>query len=192
MRDDFEEIARAYLSVAEDGERKRILAKPRHRGLSVATKVFIVAAVLIVLASGALAAMVLFTQTPSYTSTAALRSACVAPTGVAAGSLITFTCTGVAPISVVSTATGFVSYSAYTVPAAVPDVYLVDTAVTTGASCAAWTSPGATNVNLAFAGGQITIGSGAGKIAPGHSYNYCADYSSAPGNFTFTITWTQG
>lgn len=190
MRDDVGEIVQKFVVATE--EEQRGARGPGRRALSFWTKVFILLAVFIAIASAALGAFVLMTQQPTFTHTGAL-SGCPTPTGAASGSLITYTCTGGTPsIIVASSATSFVTYSSFSVPTAnVTDVYLVDTLATAAASCSAWTTTGATNVLLTTAGSSITIGTGAGKLAPGHNYDYCLDILSEPPSFSFTITWTQ-
>ena len=190
MRDEFEDIVEEFVSATE--EKKRAAARSRRKRMGLWTKVFVFVAVLVTLASAVLAAMVLFTQTPTYTSTASLSMGCAVPAGTASGTLIVFTCPTAAAIYVASTATGFVSYTAFTVPSNVTDIYLIDSLATPSTACSSWFTAGDTNVNLVPAGGQVTIGTTPGRLQPGHSYDYCVDYSSMPPTFTFTVTWSQG
>lgn len=190
MRDDLEDIVDQFLAGSEG--RKRAEARPHRRVLSLWTKVFVMAVVLVTLASTVLAAVVLFNQSPTYTSAAIMTSGCTAPTGTASGSLITFACGAFAAIYVTSSATGFVTYSAFTQPTNVTAVYAIDAAAALSTSCAASSGPGTWAILLAFTGGQITIGTSTGRLQPGHAYNYCADYGSAPPSFSFTISWSQG
>jgi hypothetical protein len=190
MSKEFEQVVSELDSLAKG----RPARKPGRRAMSAATKILIVAAVLITIASMALAAIALFTQTPTYTSAAVMSSGCptgTQPTGTASGTVIIFTCGSFAAIYVSGTATGSVSYSSFTQPKNVTDAYLIDVAATPNTSCSAWSSPGATPINLLFTGGSITIGTSLGRIAPGHAYDYCTDFGSAPPSFTFTISWTQ-
>lgn len=177
------------------GELDTIGKKAPRKAMSVWLKILVLGAVLVTLASGVLAAVVLFTQNPSYTGNAALKLGCTAPTGTANGTLIVFTCPAGYAFTVASTATGFVSYSPFSFPSNVTilDTYLIDTAATPAATCGAWTGGANTNVLLHnSAPVSITIGSGAGKIAPSHGYNYCTDFTPPVANFTFSITWSQG
>jgi len=190
MKNDLEDVVEELRSLA--GAHAGRARRPARRAMSVAMKAFVIGAVLITLASMALAAVVLFTQTPTYTSGAMLYSGCTAPTGTASGTLITFACPTGAPITVSSTASGFVTYTGFTVPSNVTDVYLIDTLATPATTCTLWTSVGDQNLVLQVAGGSFTVGTSAGRIQPGHAYNYCADFSSAPPTFSFTITWSQG
>ncbi len=191
MTNDLEDIVRKFESATEEAE--RAAERPRRRVLGLWTKVFAVSVAVIVIATGALAAVVLFTQTPTYTHSGLVSMGCAAPVGAASGTLITYTCGGLPAVRVSSSAAGFVTYSSFTVPTNVTDVYLVDTAATPTTSCTSW---GASTVNgnlpLSTAGAQITLGAGAGKLQPGHTYNYCVDFTSEPPTFSFSITWTEG
>ncbi len=189
MSNEYDRAVGELLSLAKETHDRR---PPRRKAIGVWTKVFVVAAVMVAVASAALAAVVLFTQTPTYTSVAVLTSGCSSPTGTPNGTLIIFACPTLAALSVSSTASGFVRYTSYTVPSNITDVWLVDTRAAANSTCSGWTSTGATNMPLQVVGGQITIGTTAGRMAPGHSYDYCADYSSAPPSFSFSVTWSQG
>lgn len=167
----------------------------RRKRIGVWMKIFILGAALITIASAVLASVVLFTQMPGYTGNATLKMGCLAPSGTANGTLIWFSCPAGYAFTVASTATGFVTYSTFTFPSNVTilDTYLIDTKATPAASCGAWTNGVNTNVLLHNAAPvSITVGSGAGKITPGHSYYYCTDFTPPIANFTFSITWSQG
>lgn len=192
MSDDLERLVREYVSPEES---RRLARRPRRKAIGVWAKILVLGAVMITLATAVLAAVVLFSQTPSYTSNAALKLGCTAPTGTASGTLITFSCPAGYAFTVVNTATGFASYSAFSFPSnvTITDAYLIDTLATPATSCGAWSGGANTNVLLHNAAPiSITIGTGAGKIAPGHSYDYCTDFTPPIANFTFSITWSQG
>lgn len=192
MSDDIEDIVHKFVSLNEEEENRSAMRPRRRRVVGLWTKVFVAAAALIMIASAGLAAVVLFTQTPTYTHSGLVSMGCPAPTGAANGTLILYTCSGLPSMRVSSSAAGFVRYGTYTVPSNVTDVYLVDTAAPATASCTSWASPGNGNMILSPSGGQFTLGSGAGKLQPSHSYNYCVDFSSEPPTFSFSITWTEG
>ncbi|HYM39204.1 MAG TPA: hypothetical protein VEY12_03525 [Thermoplasmata archaeon] len=192
MSNEYDEVVGELMSVAKEPYEGR---PPRRKAVTVWAKVLVLGAVLITLASGVLAAVVLFNQTPTYTSVAMMWNGCAAgiePTGAASGNLIHFTCPTHPAINVISSASGFVTYTAFTVPSNVTDVYLIDTLAKANTTCPSWTSPGDWNLPLQLAGGQITIGTVAGRIQPGHGYDYCVDYLTAPPSFFFSITWGQG
>jgi hypothetical protein len=96
-------------------------------------------------------------------------------------------------MTVVSGATGSVSYSAFSPapPVNILDIYLIDTAATLGLTCAATSSTGNEPVVLNAAGGSITISQTAGNLRPSHNYNYCMDFAALPPNFTTGVTWSE-
>ncbi len=163
--------------------------RKKRRGLA-AFKVEVLALAFILTSVGVLATFVLFSQTPTYVSSANLTSGCATPSGAAVGSLLIFSCPA-APIHVASTASGSVTYSAFTHPTNITDAYLADAAVSSGTTCALWSSPGNEPIPLAFVGGSISIGTNVGTLRQNHGYFYCMDFSSAPPSFSFTVDWTQ-
>ena len=189
MQDDFEEKVKEFVS--PNDVKKHRSRKPRRSPLGLWTKVFILLLAVVAVAAAALAAVVLFTQTPTYSSAALLTSGCASPTGTATGTVVAFACGSSASIYVTAGLSGTVSYTAFTQPTNVTDVYLIDAAAPAGASCSAYTSGGNEPVAMSFAGGSVTVTSTAGNLKPGHAYDYCMDYSAAPPSFSFTVTWSQ-
>jgi len=193
VRNSYEDLIGELISEAKRRPPEGL--RPGPKAGRVWLKILVVGAVMITLASVVLAAVVLFTQTPGYSGNAALKMGCTTPTGTANGTLIWFSCPAGYALTASSTATGFVSYSAFSFPSNVTivDTYIVDTAATHAASCGAWTS--GTNPNVLLHNTvpvSITIGTGAGQIHPSHSYYYCLDFTPPVANFTFSITWSQG
>ena len=169
--------------------RRPIARKSLTRGLKIAIGV-----VVIVVAMGVTAAVVLFSHSFSYTAPSAkLSSPCSSLTATPSGSTIVFACSSSPAMSVVSGATGSVTYSAFspTPPVSILDVYLIDTAVTLGATCGTTSSAGNEPVSLAEGGGSVTISQTAGNLRPNHNYNYCMDFAVLPPTFTTGVTWSQ-
>jgi hypothetical protein len=152
---------------------------------------FAVGVTLIAVASFALAAFILFTQTPTYTSAANLTEGCPSPGGTINGTLIVFSCGINAAIYVAPAATGSVSYASFTKNTNVTDAYLVDVNANPGSPCGSYTKGGFEPIALVFTGGTINIGTIVGTLRAGHAYNYCEDLSAAPPSFTFSIAWSQ-
>jgi len=148
----------------------------------------------VALAMGVAAAVVLFSHSFSYVApTAKLSTTCPGLTATSSGSTIVFSCSSSPAMSVASGATGFVTYSAFspTPPVSILDIYLIDTAVTVGATCATTSGTGNEPVALAVGGGSVTISQTAGNLRPNHNYNYCMDFAVLPPSFNTGVTWSQ-
>ena len=153
-----------------------------------------IVAVAIVIAMGVAAAVVLFSHSFGYTAPSQkLSTTCSSLTPTSSGSTLVFACSSNPAMSVASTATGTVTYSAFnpTPPVSILDIYLIDTAVTLGATCGTTSSSGSEPVSLSEAGGSVTISQAAGNMRPNHNYNYCMDFAVLPPSFTTGVTWSQ-
>jgi len=159
------------------------------RGLKITIGVLVV-----VVAMGVTAAVVLFSHSFSYTAPSAkLSSPCSSLTASSSGSTIVFACSSSSAMSVTSGATGSVTYSSFspTPPVSILDIYLIDTGVTLGATCGTTGGTGSEPVSLSEAGGSVTISQTAGNLRPNHSYDYCMDFAVLPPTFTTGVTWSQ-
>jgi len=153
-----------------------------------------VGVVAIAIAMGVAAAVVLFSHSFSYTApNAKLSSTCSTLSATSSGSTIVFASSSNPAVSVTSGATGSVTYSAFspTPPVSILDIYLIDTAVTLGATCGTTSSTGNEPVSLAVGGGSVTISQVAGNLRPNHNYNYCMDFAVLPPTFTTGVRWSQ-
>ncbi len=169
--------------------RRPIVRESLTRGLKIA-----LAVLAIVVVMGVAAAVVLFSHSFSYTPPSVkLSTSCSAPSATSSGSTIVFACSANPAVSVTPGATGSVTYSAFspTPPVSILDIYLIDTAVTLGATCGTTSSNGNEPVSLAVGGGTLTISQTAGNLRPNHSYNYCMDFAVLPPSFTTGVTWSQ-
>ena len=149
---------------------------------------------LITLAMGVAAAVVLFSHSFSYTAPSAkLSTTCSALSATTSGSMIVFSCSSDPALSVASGASGTVTYSAFnpTPPVNILDIYLIDTAASQGATCATSSSTGNEPVSLAAGGGSVTLSQTAGNLRPNHNYYYCMDFVVLPPSFSTGVTWSQ-
>jgi len=159
------------------------------RGLKIA-----IGLVVIVVAMGVTAAVVLFSHSFSYTApTQKLTTACSSLTATLGASTIVFACSTNPAMSVATGVSGAVTYSAFspTPPVSILDIYLIDTAATLSATCGTTSSNGNEPVSLAQGGGSVTISQTAGNLRPNHNYNYCMDFAVLPPTFTTGVTWSQ-
>jgi len=186
----YDELTRELIRLREQlNYEERVPPRKKRRGLA-AFKLEVLALALVLISVGALASFVLFSQKPTYTSIANITSTCPVPSGSAIGSLILFSCPGAA-FHVASAAAGSVTYSPFTVPSNITDVYLVDDRVGSGTTCSLWSSSGNEPIQLSVLGGSITIGTTPGNLRPNHGYFYCMDFLSAPLSFNITVNWSQ-
>lgn len=188
----YDELTRELQRLREQLNSKDRPWPPKKRPGLAAFKIEVLALALVLISIGALATFVLFSQKPTYVSSANILSACPVPSGSAGGSLILFSCTGTtAAFHVASAAAGTVTYSAFTVPSNITDEYLVDDRIGTATTCAGWTSSGNEPIKLSILGGTIPIGTIAGDLRQNHGYFYCMDFVSAPLSFNITVAWSQ-
>src|SRR5437667_59417 len=122
-------------------------------------------------------------------------TACDCPplTTTVAGSPLVFACSANPALSLAATATGTVTYSAFSPapPVSILDIYLIDTVATLGATCGTTSSNGNEPVALAVGGGSITVSQSAGNPRPGHNYDYCMDFAVLPPSFSTGVSWSQ-
>ena len=169
--------------------RRPIVRTSLTRGLKIAIGVLV-----IVVAMGVTAAVVLFSHSFSYTApNQKLTSTCSSLSATLSGSMIVFACSANPAMSVASGVSGTATYSAFspTPPVSILDIYLIDTAITLGATCGTTSSSGNEPVSLSEAGGSVTISQTAGNLRPNHNYNYCMDFAVLPPTFTTGVTWSQ-
>jgi len=169
--------------------RRPIVRTSLTRGLKIAIGVLV-----IVVAMGVTAAVVLFSHSFSYTApNQKLTSTCSSLSATLSGSTIVFACPTNPAMSVATGVSGTVTYSAFspTPPVSILDIYLIDTAITLGATCGTTSSSGNEPVSLSEAGGSVTISQTAGNLRPNHNYNYCMDFAVLPPTFTTGVTWSQ-
>jgi len=169
--------------------RRPIVRTSLTRGLKIAIGVLV-----IVVAMGVTAAVVLFSHSFSYTApNQKLTSTCSSLLATLSGSTIVFACSTNPAMSVATGVSGTVTYSAFspTPPVSILDIYLIDTAITLGATCGTTSSSGNEPVSLSEAGGSVTISQTAGNLRPNHNYNYCMDFAVLPPTFTTGVTWSQ-
>src|SRR6059058_2168792 len=121
----FSELLRELDGIqGESRGRRPIVREPLKRGIKISM--------------GVVAAVVLFSHTFNYTApTAKLSTTCPTLTTTVAGSTLVFACSANPALSVASTATGTVTYSAFSPapPVSILDIYLIDTVATLGATC---------------------------------------------------------
>lgn len=174
------------LSELDNLKNERRIRRPMKRGAKIGMAVLAIA-----ITAGVVAAVILFSHSLTFASTAKLTTSCSSLTGAAGSSTVLFTCSGAPAISVASGATGPVSYSAFTPVPPVADIFLVDAALTLGTSCSATTGVGNEPIPLPSGGASVTIGTAAGNLRPTHGYNYCMDFTALPASFTVSTTWSQ-
>jgi len=186
----FSELLRELDGIqGESRGRRPIVREPLKRGIKIA-----VAVVAVAVSMGVVAAVVLFSHTFNYTApTAKLSTTCPTLTTTVAGSTLVFACSANPALSVASTATGTVTYSAFSPapPVSILDIYLIDTVATLGATCGTTSSNANEPVALAVGGGSITVSQSAGNPRPGHNYDYCMDFAVLPPSFSTGVSWSQ-
>ncbi len=190
--------------LAELDDLKENASKSAHsirRPLRRSTKMGLALLAIVVIA-GTVAAFVLFTHQLSFTPPAlAVSNGCAGATTLTgtlggSGQLIIFSCalsTGATgPLSVGTTSGLSVTASGWTVPTGISDLWVYDLS---GSAPSTTCNTGTTTAVMIGSGAATTIPIAstptAGAMTAGHGYAYCADYSTLPGAFTISVTWSQ-